>query len=253
MRGGLTLAELMIAMCIGLVLAGVCQTLLSRADRLFDRTRRQVELTTDLRALVETMERDVASMQQVLAASETELVLMRAADASVEGRLVKNASWAFPFVAGAATEQRMPGLRVTYTYDAPRHEVRRREESGEMSARTGEAVATLGTFAFEPAAAAAERVLCGAVKTCAFRLLGHDARGSLRSVFPPEAVRAPLALTQTAVIVLDVHARVESGVYAGTDRPVPDMHLMVPLWSAKRRSDAVYPECFSSTDEDLSW
>ena len=167
-RRGLTLAEVSVAMLIGMVLALVCQTLVSRADRLFDATRRQIELSTDVRALVETMLRDVASAQQFLTAPADQLVLVRSADVAVGPRLAANATWSFPFADGASTTQRFPGVRVTYRVDRASHQVWRREEAGALVASTADAPARLAQFAFEPAAAAApERLLCSAVQSCA--------------------------------------------------------------------------------------
>jgi hypothetical protein len=254
-RNAFTLVETMVAIIVGVMIGLACQTLVSRADRLYDATRRQIELGTDVRALVETALKDVASAQQVLSASAEELVLVRAADAGVQERLRTNAThdaeraWAFPFGAGAGTTQRYPGLKVTYRFDRARRQVSRNEERGEMVAKSGsETPATLVEFGFEAApGGAGDKVLCSAVKECAFKLLGYDDKGALS---PLDAAR-PTAAT---VVLLDVHARYDEGLYADAkDRPVPDARLVVPLWLAKRRADAVLPEWFSSTDEDLSW
>lgn len=246
-RRGLTLAELMIGLTIALALTAVCQALMSRADRLFDVTRRRIDLAVGTRALVETLVKDVASSFQMSAnAAGDELTVIRAADAEVDARLRANPSWAFPFVeSSGSTTQRQPALRVTYAHDAAHRTIVRREEPGvlESSADTG-APAHL-TRAVFTATSSTERVLCASVTSVAYRCLGLDADRRLVTASSPQSAE---------LVVLQLHARHDEGVYAGpTDRPVPDVQLAMPFWSIKRRSDAVYPESFSSTDEDLSW
>lgn len=234
-RRGITLAEASIAMAIALVLGMVCQDLLVRASRLFASAQQHVELGNSSRALVENLVRDVAAAQQFLAAEASELALVRAADEDVRERLKLNADWAYPFIQGEnGTVQKQPGIRVRYMYDAARHTVTRRAERGVLVCRA--AAGELDGFDFNPDDEPAdERVLASAIAAFTVRLLGRNAERELvvAKAGGLPAHRAALALVN----------------FVGT----PRVAMCVPLWSVKRRSDAVYPEYFSSTDEDLTW
>lgn len=244
-RHGVTLIECLVAMTLALVVAAALWTLGGRADSLCHESARAVDIDVSVRDLMENLTRDVPECQQVMDPGATHaLVLVKPATDGVERRLAQNPDPVFPFRAAGVTRQRMDVLRVTYAWDAARRTVTRREEPGWLVAEAGEA--TLTRFTFEPDGPTSERTL--ATRVAAFDLSCIAYRdGKLERLTP-----GTTAFERTVCVAVHVDCRADEGEYR-SDRPQPRVELLTKIWSTKRRSDEVYGEYFSSTDEDLLW
>lgn len=249
MRRGMTLVEMMVAFGIAMLVGGVITDLMLRAGRLMDGTVRGGGVQQDAALALERIVRDVGSAQVLfepqVTGQDAELVIARAVDDEVRATLEKNATWAFPFSDAYAendTVQRTPSLRVTYRFDAGRATLTRREELGELVARSGDDRRELTSWSFEPTETLSEKVVLASLRTFAVRPVGYDAEHKLTAPAWPKA----------AGVVVRLAARSEGAVARGNSAMVP-LEVLTTAWVPARRSDEVYAEYFSSTDADASW
>ena len=136
-KRGVTLIEslLMTAVAVGLMI--VAYGMMKKSNALMDSTGHSIDLQVGVRNLLENMVRDVGACHLVLQpqgdASKT-LMLIKYASDEVQPRLDKNPDKAFPFVssAGQTTQQKLDCLRVTYSWDAQKRTVKRKEEPREQ-------------------------------------------------------------------------------------------------------------------------
>lgn len=253
-RRGVTLIETLLMTALGLGLMAAAYTMMRKSASLTDSASHSIDLQVGVRNLLENMVRDVSACQQFLdpgGQPSRTLMLVKPANDEVEKRLQLNADKAFPFVSTAnnTTQQKMEALKVTYTWDpAPnRRTVRRKEEIGLFVAESETATpAILSRFSFEPQSTVSDRELAGSVETFAITYIGYEeGTGYLKVIQPP-------AYEKTACLAVRINAQFDEGLYR-SDRHMPKIEIATKIWSMKRRSDEVYKEYFSSTDEDLRW
>ena len=259
-RRGVTLIEVLLMMSLALGLMAVALGMMKKSNALTAQTGTSIELQVGVRNLLENMVRDMGACHQVLTpgtdVDKPTLVLIKYASDEVQSRFDKNTDKAFPFVSSAAgtTTQKMDALRVTYTWIKKDRIVTRKEESGEfISASETNTPAILSQFSFPQPKTESDRQMATSVETLAISYIGYDPQtGELKKVGP-----GGLGFEKTACIAVHINAQFDEGLYSAEPGPngrvMPKIEIFTKIWSVKRRSDEVYKEYFSSTDEDLRW
>ena len=254
-RSGVTLIEVMLMTSLALGLMMVCYELLKRSNTITDSAAGSINLQVGVRNLLENMVRDVGSCQQMLKPdgdADKNLVLVKPASDDVQKRLDTNTDKAFPFVSTAdtTTKQKMDCVRVTYNWDPSKRTVRRKEEAGEFVAESDPSnPVTLSKFTFNVASMVRDSELATSVETLTLTYLGYDTNGDFKL-----AGQNNFGYEKTAVLAVRINSQFDEGVYqSGSGHTQPKIEIVTKIWSMKRRSDEVYKEYFSSTDEDLRW
>jgi hypothetical protein len=253
-RRGVTLIETLLMTALGLGLMGFAYNMMRKSASLTDAASHTIDLQVGVRNLLENMVRDVAACQQILnpgAQPSRTLMMVKPFNDEIEKRLQLNADKAFPFISTAqpTTRQQMEALRITYTWDpaVKNKPVRRKEELGTFIAESTQASpAVLSQFTFQNPTVVSDRELAGSVETFAITYVGYDPiTGHLIPIVPP-------AYEKTACLAVRINSQFDEGLYQGRSN-MPKIEIMTKIWSMKRRSDEMYKEYFSSTDEDLRW
>lgn len=261
MRSGATLIEALLMTALGLGLMAAASGMMRKSGSIMDATTHTMDLQVGVRNLLENMIRDVGASQQIMdpgGQPDRTLMLVKPLDDDVAKRLTQNTDKAFPFMssAGPTTVQQMDALRVTYTWDATKRTVRRKEEQGIFRAESEPATPALLTrFSFQNPQVRSDRELATSVETMALAYIGYDQTPVAADATPIlKAVGSGMGFEKTACIAVRINAQFDEGLYkGGTEHKMPKIEIVTKIWSIKRRSDEMYREYFSSTDEDLRW
>lgn len=266
-RRGVSLVETLVVVAIGMLLLAVVYRLLMSATKTGEETTEELKLLVDLRAMIENMSRDVAAAHIILPPSGGEdfkksLTLCRYAseDAADRPELNKD-SKVYPFFdASATTVVKMNLLRVRYVLDASKRTVTRIEEKGTLDAKPTAAsgasqrdMRTLSEFTFNVDGAPTSNKIVGRlIQRFDISYLMYDDKGL------PRLATAAGECSKAAAIGLNVRAVMDQGLYgreAGktATRRQPVVELATKIWSQRKLSEAVYPEYFSSADDDLRY
>lgn len=263
-RRGFSLSETLIVIAIGVLLLITAYKLLSSATQRGEELTEEVKLLVDVRSLVEHMTRDVAAAHVILPPEgdfKTNLTLARYAVEDAQDRLESNAeNKVYPFFEPNSTASLKLKLnRVKYTFDAAKREVTRLEEKGVLEGKpelpsgvTRQDLRVISNYTFT-----AEGVVPGLNKAPA-RLISkfdiaymyYDDKGQ------PKLATAANELTKTACIGLTLKAIQDTNLYAreagkAATRRQPTVEISTKMWTQRKISEAMYPEYFSSADDDL--
>lgn len=264
----MSLAESLIVVAIGVLLVGVVYKLLMSATQRGEEMTEEVKLLVDVRSLVEHMSRDVAAAHVILPPEaggdfKTSLTLARYAAEDASDRMESNsANPVYPFFEPNSTVPLKLKLnRVNYTFDRARREVTRLEEKGVLEGRpvlpTGVTkqdlrVITEYTFTAESAVPGGAG-LKGPAKLISrfdFAYMFYDDKGQ------PKLAASANEVYRTSCVSLNLKATQDTNLYAREagktpSRRQPTVELATKFWSQRRLSEIMYPEYFSSADDDL--
>lgn len=262
-RRGFTLSETLIVVAIGVLLLTTAYKLLSSATQRGEELTEEVKLLVDVRALVEHMTRDVSAAHVILPSEgdfKTNLTLARYAVEDAQDRLESNSgNPVFPFFEPNSTASLKLKLnRVKYTFDATKREVTRLEEKGVLegkptlpSGQTRQDMRVISEYTF-----AAEGVVPGSkvparlISKFDIAYMFYDDKGQ------PKLATAANELTKTACVGLTLKAVQDTNLYAreagkAATRRQPTVEISTKMWTQRKISEAMYPEYFSSADDDL--
>lgn len=263
-RRGMSLAETLIVIAIGVLLVVVVYKLLMSATQRGEEMNEEIKLLGDVRVLVEQLTRDVAAAHVILPPEgdfKTNLVLARYAAEDASDRLESNsANPVYPFFEPNSTVSLKLKLnRVKYSFDATKREVTRVEEKGVLEGKptlpsgvTKQDLRVISEYTFT-----AEGPVPGASKGPAHLIsrfdisyMYYDDKGL------PKLAGAANEVYKTACVGLNLKAVQDQFMYAKTagkdlTRRQPTVEIATKMWSQRKISEAMYPEYFSSVDDDL--
>lgn len=265
-RRGMSLAETMVVILVGLLLVAVVYKLLMSATQRGEEMTEEVKLLVDVRALLEHMSRDVAAAHVILPPEGggeigKTLTLARYAAEDAQDRLESNTqNPVYPFFeANSTVPLKLKLNRVKYAFDLGKREVTRTEEKGVLEGkptlpagvtRQDQRVITEYTFTVESA-------VTGAIKGPSKNI----ARFDISYMYYDDKGQAKLATNasevyKTACIGLNLKATQDQNLYARESgktpsRRQPTVEMATKFWSQRKLSEVMYPEYFSSTDDDL--
>ena len=266
MRRGTTLVETMVVVLIAVLLFTALYKLLMGGIRTGEEMTEEVALLVDVRAMVEHMTRDVAAAHVILPPESGDmkntLTLARYASEDASDRMDANKqNKVYPFMeVTSTTTVKLNCNRVKYTWDKDKKELSRVEEAGMLDGKPGtnsggqRDLKSISDYSFT-----ADHVIPSPLKGPAH----HITQFELSYMFYDDKdkgnaklVGAPGDLFRTACVGLALTATQDTGLYARADgktpsRRLPQIVLMTKFWSQRKLSEVMYPEYFSSADDDL--
>jgi type II secretory pathway pseudopilin PulG len=263
-RRGVTLVETLVIVAISVLLVLVVYKLFMSATGRGAETTEELALLGDTRLMVENMARDVAAAHVILPPANGEnkddcLTVARYASEDAGDRADLNThNKVYPFFEEkTATTVKMNLLRVTYKFDRTKRQVTRTEEKGVLEGKPAAGstsltdMRTVSSFNFVLAGDPAQVKLVGRnVKEFRLSYMHYDDKGQAK------LARDAAECYKTAAVALYVLAIQDQGLYerpAGRDptRRQPKVEMATKFWSQRKLSEALYPEYFSSVDDDL--
>lgn len=265
-RRGVTLIETLVIVAISVLLVLVVYKLFMSATGRGAETTEELALLTDTRSLVENMARDVAAAHVILPPAGGEhmndcLTLARYSGEDAGDRVDLNSHYkVYPFFdEKKETTVKLNLLRVTYKFDRTKRQVTRTEEKGVLEGKPAAGstslrdMRTISSFSFALSGDAAQVKLVGRnVKELKLSYMHYDDKGQAK------LARGPEECYKTAAVALTLLAIQDQGEYArpaGRDptRRQPKVEFATKFWSQRKLSEALYPEYFSSVDDDLRY
>ena len=262
-RNGVSLAESLVVVAIAVLLVAVCYKLLMSATQRGEELTEEVKLLVDVRTLVEHMTRDIAAAHVLLPPEagdfRTNLTLARYATEDASDRVESNKDNAvYPFYDKDATMGVKYKLnRVKYTFDATKREVTRIEEKGTLD---GKPVIPSGgsskdmrindyNFTVESAVTSAMKGPAKNIARFDISYLYYDDKGQAKIATQASDI------VRCACVGLNLKAIQDQALYAreagkAASRRQPTVEIATKFWSQRKLSEIMYPEYFSSVDDD---
>ena len=260
----MTLAETLLVVAIGVLLITVAYKLLISATQRGEEMTEEVKLLVDVRSLIEHMSRDVAAAHVILPSEgdfKTNLTLARYVAEDASDRMESNsANPVYPFFEPNSTVSLKLKLdRVKYTFDATKREVTRVEEKGTLEGkpalpsgvtRQDLRVISEYTFNVESVVPSTQKGPAHLISKFDLAYMYYDDKGQ------PKLATAANELYKTACVALTLKAIQDTALYAheagkSASRRQPTVEISTKMWSQRKISEAMYPEYFSSVDDDL--
>lgn len=265
-RRGLTLIETMVVVMISVLIVLVVYKLFMSATGRGAETTEELSLLTDTRALVENLARDVAAAHVILPPSNSEdfrksLTLARYSSEDAADRVDANShNKVYPFFDEKnTTTVKMNLIRVIYRWDVPKRQVTRIEEKGVLEGKPAGGstslrdMRTISSYSFAVGGDPAQsKLVARNVVSFAISYLHYDDKGQAKLADRPEDCH------KTACVGLSFKATQDQGEYArrpdrNPTRRQPTVEMATKFWSQRKLSEAIYPEYFSSVDDDLRY
>lgn len=268
-RRGMSLIETLVVVAIAVVFLVTLYKLLMGGIRTGEEMTEELSLLTDVRAMVEHMGRDVAAAHVILPPANggtfgESLTLARYASEDASDRLEANSqNPVYPFFepsAGASTTIKLKCSRVQYVWDKTKGEVTRTEEKGLLEGKPAQGsggqrdLKTIADYTFNAESTVTSAMKGPAKHIADFKIsyLTYDEKGK------PKLLDNASDAYKTACVALSLRAVQNTGLYerkAGQTptRRMPEVVLATKFWSQRKLSEAMYPEYFSSADDDLRY
>jgi type II secretory pathway pseudopilin PulG len=263
-RRATTLVETLVVVLIVVALLAIVYKLflsgLIRGEEMVE----EMNLLAGIRPLLENMSRDVATAHVILPPPPDSsdgfaatLTVARYAGDDATGRVAENShNPVYPYFDSAApTTVKLSALRVRYVFDRARGTLSRIEERGVLTGQVGDReMSRVAQYSFAASGPTSPRPLPPATGVESFELeyMRYDDKGKPTLITRPEDVHLGACV---GVRIVALHA---TGPYArkpgeAATRRQPRLEMATKFWTARRLSDAVYPEYVSSADEDLEY
>jgi hypothetical protein len=259
MRRGMSVAEVMVATIIGVLLLVVVYNILNSGMIRGDELTEEHRLLVDMRGVIDNMGRDVANAHLVLPPPARQdlrhvLTLGCYTKGEMTTRLAGNRAQNFPFSepTGSTTNIENTLTRIIYSLDAEKQTITRSEQEGRVIGSNEGRGERLTKYEWAAGSSPAkERRLAGNVTKFDLSYFGYESTG-------PMLYTTDGALPRTICVGLAITGEFSKGAYArrsgvNVTRRLPKVEIVTKFWPARRQSDAVYPEYTSSADDDLRY
>ena len=235
----------MIVVVIASLIFVVLWRLLSTGLRRSAETTDEVEFVSGARAVMQNLTRDVNAAQTFLApsgADERLVVFRNPKQLDLKARLTANQTEkTYPLTLSKDNVvHKFPGLRVIYRYDPQTRAVSREESAGTLEIHHSD-LQTVSELKFE-GDASSPRTLMSRVQAFDTYFVAYDEKGQLKKVETGDIPKA-----SSVAVALKAETPEQSG------RRTIELDLVTKVWINRRIQEVMYPEYFSSSDDDVTF